>query len=221
MRTGQWNRPCGLLELFRYDLSTVRLTGRALISSDGAAHLLGDLTIARNGDVYASDSRAPVVWRLLGGADSLERLVESPLILSAQGLALSEDERTLFLADYSRGTPKIDLASQRVTLLPSRDGVVALGIDGLYRDGGTLIGIQNGMEPHRVVRLTLDARGDSLVGSEVLERLHPAYAEPTLGVLVGRDLYYVANSQWERFGETGAVARPDELVPPAVLRLRL
>jgi hypothetical protein len=77
------------------------------------------------------------------------------------------------------------------------------------------------MEPHRVVRLTLDARGDSLVGSEVLERLHPAYAEPTLGVLVGRDLYYVANSQWERFGETGFVARPDELVFPAVLRLRL
>ena len=207
--------------LFRYELSSGTLTGRVIIPSDGAAHLLGDLTIARNGDVYASDSRAPVVWRLRAGADSLERLVESPLILSAQGLALSEDERTLFLADYSRGTLKIDLVSLRVTLLPGREGVLALGIDGLYRDGGTLIGIQNGMEPHRVVRLTLDAPGDSLVGSEVLERLHPAHAEPTLGVLVGRDLYYVANSQWERFGETGAVARPDELAFPTVLRLRL
>lgn len=207
--------------LFRYDLASGALTGRVIIPPDGAAHLLGDLTVARNGDVYASDSRAPVVWRLRGGADSLERLVESPLILSAQGLALSEDERTLFLADYSRGMLKIDLASRQATLLPCREGVAALGIDGLYRDERTLIGIQNGMEPHRVVRLTLDAHGDSLVGSEVLERLHPAHAEPTLGVLVGRDLYYVANSQWGRFGETGAVARPDELVPPAVLRLRL
>ena len=77
------------------------------------------------------------------------------------------------------------------------------------------------MEPHRVVRLTLDARGDSVIGLEVLERLHPAHAEPTLGVVVGRDFYYVANSQWELFGETGEVARPDELALPAILRLRL
>lgn len=207
--------------LFRYDLSTGALTGRVLISPDSAPHLLGDLTLAHNGDAYASDSRAPVVWRLRVGADTLERLAESPLLLSAQGLALSEDERTLFLADYSRGLLRIDLSSRHVSLLPCREGIVALGIDGLYRVGKTLVGIQNGMEPHRVVRLTLDARGDSVIGLEVLERLHPAHAEPTLGVVVGRDLYYVANSQWELFGETGEVARPDELALPAILRLRL
>lgn len=207
--------------LFRYDLSTGAQAGRVIIPSDSSAHLLGDLTLARNGDAYASDSRAPVVWRLRAGADSLQRLVESPLILSAQGLALSEDERTLFLADYSRGLLKIDIASRHATLLPCREGVVALGIDGLYRVGRTLVGIQNGMEPQRVVRLTLDARGDSVIGSEVLERLHPSHAEPTLGVLVGRDLYYVANSQWGLFGETGVVSLPDELARPAILRLRL
>jgi sugar lactone lactonase YvrE len=207
--------------LFRYDLSTGALTGRIIIPPDSTAHLLGDLTLAHNGDIYASDSRAPVVWRLRAGADSLERFVESALILSAQGLALSEDGRALFLADYSRGILKIDLATRQVTHVPGREGVVALGIDGLYRVGQTLIGIQNGLEPHRVVRLRLAARGDSVIGLEVLERLHPAHAEPTLGVLVGRDLYYVANSQWERFGDAGAVARPEELAHPAVLRLRL
>ncbi len=207
--------------LFRYDLASARLTGKFVIPPDGATHVLGDLTIARNGDVYASDSRAPVVWMVRAGSDSLERFVESPLLLAAQGLALTADERTLFLADYSRGMLKIDLASREVALLPCRRGVLALGIDGLYQAAGKLIGIQNGVEPHRVVRLTLDAQGDSLVGYEVLERRHPRFSEPTLGVLVGRDLYYVANSQWERFGETGDVARPDELVPPVVLRLRL
>lgn len=207
--------------LFRYDLSSGRLTARLLVPDDGAAHLLGDLTIARNGDVYASDSRAPVVWRARAGTDTLERVVESPLILSAQGLVLSDDELTLTLADYSRGLLKIDLGSHRVTRLPCRGDIAVLGIDGLYRDGRALIGIQNGIEPHRVVRVRLDARGDSIVGTEVLERLHPAYAEPTLGVRVGRELYYIANSQWERFGETGVPAQPDELMRPAILRLRL
>ena len=64
-------------------------------------------------------------------------------------------------------------------------------------------------------------RGDSLVGAEVLERLHPKHAEPTLGVVVGGDLYYIANSQWERFGETGDIAHPEQLQTPTVLRLRL
>jgi hypothetical protein len=60
-----------------------------------------------------------------------------------------------------------------------------------------------------------------MVRAEVLERGHPRYDEPTLGVLVGDDMYYVANSQWERFGEDGRVANPESLEPPVVLRLRL
>ncbi len=207
--------------LFRYDLASGRLTGRFLIPPDSVGHLLGDLTVARNGDVYASDSRAPVLWRLQAGHDSLEPFIESPLILSAQGLALAPGERTLYLADYARGILRVDLASRSAVLLPRRAGVLAIGIDGLYLAGTRLIGIQNGMEPHRVVALSLGPRGDSLIGLEVLERRHPAHEEPTLGVVVGRDLYYIANSQWERFGETGAVEQADELAPPTVLRLRL
>ena len=159
-------REAGRSGLFRFDLATAKLTGKFLISPDSLPHLLGDLTIARNGDVYATDSRAPIVWRLRAGRDSLERFVESPLLLNAQGLAFTPDEKALYLADYSRGMLKIDLSSRRVTLLPCRERVLSLGIDGLYLDRGKLIGIQNGVEPHRVLRLTLDAKGDSLIGSE-------------------------------------------------------
>jgi hypothetical protein len=136
-------------------------------------------------------------------------------------MALTPDERTVYLADYSRGILRIDLTSRAVNLMPTRDNVLALGIDGLYLVDGRLVGIQNGVEPHRVVRLTLSPAGDSITGSEVLERAHPLYAEPTLGVMVGRDLCYVANSQWERFGEDGRIADSSALLPPTVLRLRL
>jgi len=40
-------------------------------------------------------------------------------------------------------------------------------------------------------------------------------------VLVEDELFYVANSQWERFGEDGRIARPNSLRPPVVLRLPL
>jgi hypothetical protein len=99
--------------------------------------------------------------------------------------------------------------------------VLALGIDGLYSVDGTLIGIQNGITPHRVARFALSGDGRRVVSVRVLERARPDYAEPTLGVVVGKDLFYVANSQWERFGDDGTIEAPDELRPPLVLRLRL
>ena len=60
-----------------------------------------------------------------------------------------------------------------------------------------------------------------MVALEVLERARPDYSEPTLGVVVGRDLFYIANSQWESFGEDGKIDAPGRLRPPPVLRLRL
>jgi hypothetical protein len=51
-------------------------------------------------------------------------------------------------------------------------------------------------------------------------RAHPRYQEPTLGVLVDGELYYIANSQWERFGEDGRIAKSEWLERPVLLRCR-
>jgi sugar lactone lactonase YvrE len=207
--------------LFRFDLASGALTGRFPLPADGQRHTLGDVTIARNGDVYSTDSRGPAVYRVRAGSDSIEQFATSPLLLSAQGLALDAEERTLYVADYSRGILRIDLTTRAVRLLETADDVLALGIDGLYLVEGALIGIQNGVAPHRVVRLRLDASGDRVEHAEVLERARPDYAEPTLGVVVGRDLFYLAASQWERFRDDGTIDAPDTLRLPLVLRLRL
>ena len=74
----------------------------------------------RAGDVYASDSRAPAIYRVRAGADTLERFLTSPLLLSAQGMALDRDERAMYVADYARGILRVDLASREVQLVPDR-----------------------------------------------------------------------------------------------------
>jgi hypothetical protein len=93
------------------------------------------------------------------------------------------------VADYARGILKVDLARRSIVPVPTADTVAALGIDGLYFADGALVGIQNGVTPHRVVRLRLSPGGDRIDALDVLERAHPRHAEPTLGVVVGRDLY--------------------------------
>jgi sugar lactone lactonase YvrE len=219
--TGYNPADSGRSAVLRYDLRTGRLDRRFDLRADGVHHAIGDLIVSRAGDVYATDSRAPVLWRIRAGGDSLERFLESPLLLAAQGLALTPDERTLYVADYARGILRVDLRERQVALMETADSVLALGIDGLYLHRGSLVGIQNGVVPHRVTRFGLDRSGHRVERAQVLERAHPRYTEPTLGVLVGGELYYVANSQWERFGEDGRIADPESLKPTAVLRLRL
>ena len=206
--------------ILQYDLRSGRLR-RRYEPGAGEPHAIGDLILTRNGDVFASDSRAPILYRIGAGTDSLEAFIRTPLLLSGQGLALTPDERTLYLADYSRGLLRVDLATRGVTLVKTADSVLALGVDGLYYHGGHLIGIQNGVEPHRVVRFALAPSGDRIVGVEVLERAHSRYQEPTLGVLVNGELFYIANSQWERFGADGRIPDPAVLERPVVLRLPL
>ena len=207
--------------LFAFDLTTGVLRGRYLLPRDGSAHALGDVVITRAGDVYASDSRAPAIYRVRAGADTIEEFLHSPLLLSAQGMALDRGERTMYLADYARGLLRVDLGTREVRPMPAADGVLTLGIDGLYAEGDVLIGVQNGVAPYRVVRLHLDGDGRRVVAADVLERARPDYAEPTLGVMVGDTLYYVANSQWEQFREDGTIEAPAQLKAPLVLRLPL
>ncbi len=38
-------------------------------------------------------------------------------------------------------------------------------------------------------------------------------------MLVGGELYYIANAQWERFGGDGRITKPESLEQPVVLRL--
>jgi hypothetical protein len=79
------------------------------------------------------------------------------------------------------------------------------GIDGLYPWRGGLIAVQNGTNPRRILWLTLSPDGDRIAGVRVLESNHPDWGEPTLGTVRRNDFLYVADAQWERYGEGGAV----------------
>ena len=213
----------GRAALFAFDLGTGQLRGRVGLPPVAGGHLLGDLTIAPDGSVFASDSRSPAVYRARGLSGTAEVLVErDPLFRSLQGLALSGDGRSLYLADWSHGLLRVDLSTRRVVPVPLTVTGTTLGIDGLLRlDARRLVGIQNGIAPPRVVLLTLDQTGERVVGVEPLDRHLPLATEPTLGVLAGGALVYVANSPWASYGDDGQPLAGAAWPRPTLLRLPL
>jgi hypothetical protein len=136
-------------------------------------------------------------------------------------MAITPDGKTMFVADYSHGLLRIDLASRDVSALRTAANVTTLGIDGLYLHRGALIAVQNGVVPARVVRFCLDAAGRGVRRAELLDR-NPALAdEPTLGTIVGDSAFYVATSQWDKFDDAGRRAPGTTLRPASVLRVAL
>lgn len=189
-----------------------------LDAPDGAT--VGDVLLAADGALFVSESRFGGVYELHASTGRFDAVIAPGRLRSPQGLALSDDGRRLYVADYSTGLHALDRSDGTLTRLPLAAGVHDYGIDGLYRDGDALIGIQNLFAPHRVARFSLGEDGLSVVGVQVLDAALPDYSDPTLGVVVDDSLLYVANSQWDRFDDDGELPA-DGLTGPVIRRLSL
>lgn len=211
----------GTSAVLKFDLRTKRLVKKYVLSNATKKHALGDLTIQSNGEVFTTDSLSPAVYVIRPQKDEIELFLEDAGFGSPQGLAFSSDERHLFMADYSTGLFDIDVKTQKVTHLAPLAGATLLGIDGLYFHKGSLIGVQNGVTPQRVVRVSLSKDLDRVERLEVLEANNPVFLEPTLGVLVKDTFFFIANSQWPLVDENGKLAAEDKLQDPVVLRMKL
>jgi sugar lactone lactonase YvrE len=184
-----------------------------------AAHL-SDLAVGPNGDLAVSDPYTGRLYLLPAGAEAFRVLVDVGALVSPQGIAWSADGQWLFVADYTQGIARVNVADGGVRLLEVPADTVVTGIDGLVWADGSLVGIQNGVRPHRVARHRLDPSFDRVEEVTVLEKGHPSFDEPTLGVRVGADLYYVANSQYRFVSEDGTLDL-ERLQLPVILRARL
>ena len=206
--------------VFKYDLRSGKLLKKYLLSNTDGKHALGDLIVAKNGDVFASDSVSPNIYRIAKEKDELEIFLTSENFASLQGLAFSPDEKTLFATDYSKGIFKISMSDKKISQIAVDANTNPIGIDGIYFHNGNLIAIQNGFRPHRVAQFVLNKEFSAITKSETLEASHADFNEPTLGVKVGNDFYYIANSQWALIGEDGKLVA-DKLKEPVILRLKL
>ncbi|MEP6993091.1 MAG: hypothetical protein ABI968_01125 [Acidobacteriota bacterium] len=184
--------------LFEYDVDSGKLRREHRPPIDGTPPAFDDLTVAPDGRVYVNDGQSPRIFMLDPSKGTLELFLQSDALRGTQGLAVTPDGRSLYVSDYS-GLSRIEVSSRKITPIPVPPELALNGIDGLVYAKGSLVGIQNGIEPHRVIRLDLAPDGVAVARARILEMNNPAFDEPTLGVVVDETLYFTANSQGGRF----------------------
>ena len=208
----------GRSAVVRYDLQT----GTLLKKYEAPGHhIFGDLTLDRNGNVYIIDSRSPELYRILLGKDSLELFYSSPEFVSLQGLTFSDDSRRLYVSDYARGIFVMDPDKPDARLMPFPSSATVLTIDGLYYYNGTLIASQNNVNPKRIVQIQLSSDEESCTQLIVLEANTVYCTEPTLGVLVGSNFYFIGSSGWNNVSDSGFIDPAEKLVPHVICKIQL
>ncbi len=223
----------GASGLFRYDLATGRLASRHVLPGKPQPHLLNDVALGRNGEVFVTDSKGGGLYRLRPGQEQLEVFVEPGTLIYPNGVALSPDGKKLFVADFAKGLSTVDVATRQVRPLPHPERVNVAGIDGLYYfqgerplqgerpHGGSLVAVQNAAGTERIVRFRLRPGLDAIDSEEILESRNPLFVIPTTGTLAGGSLVYIANSQLESLDDQGRLKPGVKLEEPVILTLPL
>jgi hypothetical protein len=207
----------GKTALLALNPATLKVVRRFDLESKEPA-VFGDMSVARDGTVYVTDSLGGGVYRVRGDVETakLEKIADG--LFSPQTPALAADGKRLFVADYSIGIAVIDLASGKVDSLPHPENLAVTGLDGLYLTGDSLIGVQNGTDPERIIRLHLNPTQTAIAALDVIEQASPRLGEPTHAIEADGFIYVTATVGWGKIDDQGKLKSGEQFTKPILLR---
>jgi sugar lactone lactonase YvrE len=194
--------------LAAYDLRD----GHLVRKIEATPALLNDLALLSDGSLFATDMGRGKVVRLAPGANALEDWADG--FNYPNGIAVSDDERTLFVADFRSGITRIAIAGKSSATVESR--AILSGIDGLSFRDGKLIAIQNAIGRPRVIRI------DPASGAvDVLESKNALFEIPLTGAVAGDEYWFIANPGLKSFNRDHTIWPMEKLQDPVMLRVPL
>ncbi|PBI84990.1 hypothetical protein BSF41_39010 [Flavobacterium sp. ACN2] len=206
----------GKSEILKIDIATRKLTKRYTIEGN---HVFGDLVVGKNNDVYISDSAEAIIYKIENESLVLWKDLQKEAF-NLQGITFNASESKLFIADYLKGVLVIDLKSKKGNWLEFPGYASQKGIDGLVSYNNSLIAVQNGVVPIRIVRYMLNESQTKIIDFRVLDHNRKVFDEPALATFVKNKIYFFANSPWKFYDKNGQLGET-KLENPKLFELSL
>ncbi|MDN5924831.1 MAG: hypothetical protein L0H70_07520 [Xanthomonadales bacterium] len=190
----------GKAALAEFNLKTGKLLHR--YEMPGTEVFLSTLALAPNGDIFAADGVNRVIYTINKG--KLTELVANKHLTAIRAMAVSEDGKILYLADPRAGIIGFELSTGKAFgLAYNPETLVLPGIVGMYTYDGTLVVIEPGMTPERVMRLSLSKDGRSVTKAMPLDVAKPDFKALGAGTVAGDTLYFIVNNQQAHYDVHG------------------
>ncbi len=192
-------RDCiGCSEVFKYNLETGKLIKKYSLKNEPEKHFLNDLVVRSNGDVYLTDTLRGAIYYISATGGEMTEFSNFGKTSYPNGIDLSADEKRLFVALDGK-IAAIDLRNKKSLYLAVPPNVKVGGIDGLYFYKNSLLAVQPDDAGKTIVRYFLNEKQTAVVKAGIIEASHKLLNQPTTGTIVGKDFYYLANSQLQLF----------------------
>ncbi|RXR16270.1 hypothetical protein EQG63_11630 [Flavobacterium amnicola] len=191
----------GKSEVLKIDIKTKKVMQRFALEGN---HVLGDLVVDKNGNVFISDSGEAIIFKISN--DTLEVWLDlKKEAFNLQGLTFNDKQTEVFIADYLKGILRINVSnpSDRIWL-KFPEGTTIKGIDGLVWHKKSLVAIHNGVKPIRLIQYFLN-EANEIINHKVLDNNRPEFNEPALGTLVGNKFYFFSNAPWKAYDKNGVL----------------
>ena len=183
----------GRAALFEFDLTTLKQVNRFNVPMDGSLHDLGPIAVTDAGDVYTLDHETAMVYRKAADGQALEPFVGSEDMDSLSAIAVSYDNRRLYVADRYKGILVVDPIEQSSTMLTGPETLNLGRINSLSFGQKKLFMIQSGIQPERVIQLDLDEMGSGVSEVHPMASALEDFEGPGLSMYKGGFVYYFAN----------------------------
>ncbi len=209
----------GRAGIFKFDLASGKFIERFLSPpmQSGQAFMLTSIVVAADGSVYAADGVNRAIYQVRDG--QFRRILHLPMLTSISALAISADGKKLYFADPQLGILGSDLGTLKLfdVRVPPKLTLEGIGAMAWYNDA--LIAVQPGMEPKRVMRLSLSPEGDAIAKVQPLAANDPQFDRPGAVTLDGASVYLVANDQKDNYDRFGLLKDKTRLQGTRVLKL--
>lgn len=190
----------GQAALAEFDLKTGKLLHRYPLKGSGV--FLSTLALAPDGKVYAADGVNKKLYTVEKG--KLKEFAHNPRLNNIRALAVSGDGKRLYLADTILGVIGLDLESAKAfNLAYNPESLVLPGIVDMHSYKNTLVVIEPGMQPQRVMRLKLSEDGRKVTNAMPLDVANPLFDSLGNGAVAGSKLYFMVNDQRSKYDDHG------------------
>jgi hypothetical protein len=202
--------------VFVYDANTGALIER--LSGESSPTFINDIAATRDGVAYVTDSRTPVIYRLVPddeGGYSIDRWLEltgTPIEyitgFNLNGIVLSANERYLYTIQTNTGKIyRIDVATKEIVQLDVGGETYPAG-DGLWLQGNSLYVLQNQQELITELRV----QPNQATATVVSETTDDSFIVPT-SLVIARGRILVVNSQFNNRGGTPVLPFTVSVIP--------
>ena len=188
---GEPKKDVGISAVHAFQIDNRTRIRHCLLDERPKLHGFNDLALARNGDVYVSDSAMSAIYRLSPGDCNFEPVMQDDSVTFPNGIVLTSDDSRLYVA-HVEGISAVDVRTGKRTQLTVPRNAAVNSIDGLAWDGTDLLGIQGSPYLGRTARIRLSDDGLAVREVVTMSSRPPPGLNQTTGVVVGKHLYTVA-----------------------------